>query len=110
VKLLVETIARVNVKDDNGETALMKACSHGHNAVIQFLIAFVSGGGKRKSVSGSSLNAAAAASDLRRMLDSKDDEGVTPMMKAAEAGQIDVMKLLITLGASLQARDDEGQT
>lgn len=34
--------------------------------------------------------------------------GVTALMKAAEAGQTEVVKLLISLNANVEAKDDEG--
>ncbi len=46
--------------------------------------------------------------ELKRLLDSKDDEGITALMKSAEEGEIDVCQLLVSQGASASAKDDEG--
>lgn len=40
-------------------------------------------------------------------LDGKDDEGISAMMKAAEAGEYQVVQYLIEQGAALDGVDDE---
>jgi len=45
--------------------------------------------------------------EKKRMLDAKDDEGITAMMKAAEQGEIDIVEYLLSQGASTEVTDDE---
>merc|ERR1711933_14188 len=53
-------------------------------------------------------DASQSSNDKKRVLDAKDDEGVTALMKACEQGEGDVVQLLLTEGASLDLKDDEG--
>ena len=39
VRLLLEADAEVNVQDDDGSTALMCACEHGHTDIVKMLLA-----------------------------------------------------------------------
>eukprot|EP00439_Symbiodinium_sp_Y106_P019000 s3714_g2.t1 len=89
VKFLVEKGARVSAKDDTGETALMKACKSGHVDVIRFLIdAQLLQRKKSSSIMGSD-SAKLLQIEKQRVLDVKDDEGVTALMKAAESDELE---------------------
>lgn len=43
------------------------------------------------------------------MVNARDEDGVTPLQWAAEHGQIEIARLLLSLGADVQARNDERQ-
>lgn len=107
-QFLVEKGARISAKDDGGETALMKACKEGHMEVIQYLIDAQMAQKKKAGPLGGGDAAALIASDRRRILDAKDDEGVTALMKAAEQGEVDVVNQLLQEGATAEIKDDEG--
>ena len=47
------------------------------------------------------------SAETRRMLDAKDDEGITALMKAAEQGEIEIVDFLLQQGATIDAIDDE---
>ncbi|CAE8641520.1 unnamed protein product, partial [Polarella glacialis] len=110
VRFLVEKGARISAKDDMGETALMKACKEGHTPIITFLVEAQAMQRKKTGPLGGGKDDAAQtlAREKKRILDMKDDEGVTALMKAAEQGEGDVVQILITEGASLDLKDDEG--
>ncbi|CAK0800614.1 unnamed protein product [Prorocentrum cordatum] len=110
VSFLVEKGARIAAKDDTGETALMKACKDGHVDIVQYLMnAQVM---QRRKIAGPLTLIGdvemTIANEKRRVLDMKDDEGVNALMKAAEQGESDVVRLLLDEGASPDAKDDEG--
>merc|ERR1719378_1753597 len=105
--MLVGKGARISAKDDTGETALMKACKEGQTEVIQYLLEAQSAQKKKGTTLGGDAQKT-AATEKKRALDAKDDEGVTALMKAAEQGEGDVVKLLLDEGATLDLKDDEG--
>lgn len=110
VVFLVDRGARIAAKDDVGETALMKACKEGQIDVIQFLLDTQINQRKGKSIAsfGTEGNQQKiSAQEHKRILDAKDDEGITALMKAAESGEMETCKLLLTEGASADAKDDE---
>ncbi|CAJ1347030.1 unnamed protein product [Effrenium voratum] len=110
VQFLVEKGARISAKDDMGETALMKACKEGHTDIIKFLVEAQAAQRKKgPSLTGGKDEAQASLMrEKKRILDMKDDEGVTAIMKAAEQGEGDVVQILADDGASLDLKDDEG--
>lgn len=109
VQFLVEKGARISSKDDGGETALMKACKEGNKDIMKFLLSAQLAQKKRGGPlgGGGDLQKLMAA-EKRRVLDAKDDEGVTAVMKASEQGEADIMKDLLEEGATLEMKDDEG--
>merc|ERR1719401_1534635 len=87
----------------------MKACKEGHLDVISYLIeAQISQKKKTGPLGGGGDAQKTIQNEKKRVLDAKDDEGVTALMKAAEQGEGDVVKLLLDEGASLELKDDEG--
>jgi ankyrin repeat protein len=46
----------------------------------------------------------------RRLLDKPSNEGWTPLQYAASAGQVGIVRFLVSLGADVSARDDDGDT
>jgi len=110
VVFLVDRGARIAAKDDVGETALMKACKEGQIELIQFLLDTQINQRKGKSIASfgdTNSQTKISATEQKRILDAKDDEGITALMKAAEAGETETCTLLLTEGASADAKDDE---
>merc|ERR1719446_740882 len=86
----------------------MKACKEGHIDVIKYLIDAQMAQRKKTGPLGGGGDAQKTiATEKKRVLDAKDDEGVTALMKSAETGEGEVVKLLIDKGASLDLKDDE---
>jgi len=48
--------------------------------------------------------------EKKRLLDAKDDEGITALMKCCEAGELEMVDFLVEEGATLDVLDDEGWT
>lgn len=73
-----------NLKDEDGETALIRAVVAGHNGVVQTLLA-----------KGADINA-------------KNKTGETALLWAAEQGHNDIVKTLLANGADINARNNVG--
>ena len=87
VRLLIDAGAEVNVRDDRGETALMKASQDWETGeVVGFL-----------------LEAGAA-------IDAADDQGRTALMHAIESGALESARVLLEAGADVNAHDHSGKT
>jgi hypothetical protein len=74
----------VDVRDEHGETLLMKAANKGHLRVVSLLL------------------------DKRADVNLKDDNGRTALSMAVDAGHLDVIDALIAAGAVGQAKNDIG--
>jgi len=108
-KHLCERGARVAAKDDDGQTAVMKAAIKGYHELVLFLIDAQCG--QRKITKGLNVDISAAlANEKKRVVDAKDDEGETALMKVAATGSLELFKLLLEQKASPEARDDHGWT
>merc|ERR1719355_516514 len=87
---------------------MMKACKEGHLDVTAYLLEAQLAQKKKAGPLGGGDSAKALATERKRALDAKDDEGVTALMKAAEAGELDICRLLLEDGATADLKDDEG--
>ena len=76
----------VDVADDDGETALMKAAADGNVRAIQLLVKHGS------------------------MVDRRDEDGRTALMYAAKEGNTEAVKDLLSAGANPTLRDEDGKT
>ena len=85
-KLLIEAGADVNVKDEKGNTALMKAIASKETEIVRLLIKF-----------GADLNI-------------KDEEGYTALLKAVKLKETEIIRLLIEAGADIEAKNRYGET
>jgi serine/threonine-protein phosphatase 6 regulatory ankyrin repeat subunit B len=85
--------ARLNARDEQGRTALMRACKEGHQSVVEVLLENYSD--ERDKV--------AAASDT-------DDRGRTPLMWAVKGGNAQIADRLLGLGADLHSEAKDKRT
>jgi ankyrin repeat protein len=126
--MLVKSGANLNGRLAYGDVALIKAAEHGNDDIIEYLIekgADVNvpnqfglkpfsghcGGGSLKLVQ----LAAKHGGDVNSSFAANDDEGagrknLAPLQAAAAYDRLDVVELLISLGANPGAKDYEGQT
>jgi ankyrin repeat protein len=84
VGVMTELLDTVNVNarlEEDGETALHRAASRGHQQAVRLLL------------------------DRGAKVDAVDGEGVTPLVLASYRGQTEVVKLLLERGAAVNARE-----
>lgn len=82
VNMLLEAGAMAATTDLNGDTAIGIAAAN--EAPVEVIQSLAKAGGP---------------------VDAADNDGVTPLMKAAEAGNVDLVKALLTLGADAKKKD-----
>ena len=113
VKLLLKKKADPNVEDQTGWTALMKAVYQGNTGCVEALASV-----SRQEVNRSLLVAALTGhKEIAKILldngaevDSRADDGRTPLMLAASKGDIDLVSFLLTAGADPTLTDKSGAT
>ena len=115
-KLLIAKGADVNVKN-SGKTPLDWAIKQNHTETAELLRKH---GGKRGSeLPLATLFEAVKQVDLKGIKDflakgadvnAKDEDGLTPLHRAALAGHKEIVELLITNGAEVNAKDGDGFT
>jgi ankyrin repeat protein len=120
LKAIVDAGANVNVTNKWGETALLHACRSGDVAKIQTLLNSGATPDLKDNTGQTALTAACAGDAtpeaITALLDAKadpnlaDSDGVTPLMKAADRGDLEKVKLLLSRGASRTAKDNRGWT
>ena len=84
MNLLVNFGAKLNLSDNDGNTALNLAAENTSTEVIEALIR-----------AGADVNIA-------------NKEGVAPLMNAADKGDIESVRLLLNSGANINAKDEDG--
>lgn len=101
VRQLIEAGADVDVDNDFGSTPLHVAARAGHVDVIR---ALAEGGANLDAVN---LSGATSANDLaaRSAIQASGLRSSSPLAKAARAGQLEAVKALVELGATLPAPD-----
>ncbi|MHB8453914.1 MAG: ankyrin repeat domain-containing protein [Acidiferrobacterales bacterium] len=115
-KSLVARGAKVNARDQFGDTPLHWAAGHGNTAVVRLLIAHGADVNARDLHGETPLFGAdnKAVVDLLlehgALVNGRDVIGQTPLDKAAWRGRIPVIKSLIAHGADVNARDVNGYT
>ena len=112
-----------NSKDKNGATPLFWAASRGQKAVVQLLLD--QEGVDADSTDNDGLTALSLAAitihtatvklllehkDAKANINSKDDNGETPLFLAAREGCEDMIRLLLKYGANIYVRNKYGET
>ena len=87
VKLLIENNADLNIQDNYGETALMRAAWWGYTEIVKLLLI-----------------------ENKADLNITDNYGKTALMKAAYKGQTEIIKLLVANNADLNIKASYGET
>ncbi len=114
LRLLVSAGAELEARDDARHTALWHAVRRGQSEAADYLLARGADAAERRSAD---LVVAVEAGDLRQVersirrgtpFDDRDEEGLTPLMRAARLGHRAIAELLVAAGADLTVRDPEG--
>ena len=79
VKVLLDNGAKIDAKDNFGNTALLKASSNGQMEVVKLLL------------------------DKSATVDTKNNQDITPLLMAASKGDVEIVKLLLAKGANPNA-------
>jgi serine/threonine-protein phosphatase 6 regulatory ankyrin repeat subunit B len=125
-KALLAKGADVAVIDNQGQTSLMHAAAKGHAEVLDLLLrSFAANNPQRLDLvnlkdktgkTAAQLAEAAGHQTLAALLkeytdfDAKDEQGVTPLMRAAAAGDKVAVEKLLAKGADPTAKDAKGMT
>ncbi len=105
----------------SGETALFKACAHGHHALAKALVKSGANPKQKSRQQQTLLHAVAmgpeaASGNVEAILalgidlDAKDSQGRTALHVAIQQGNVTVAKELIRLGADIETRTNSGET
>jgi ankyrin repeat protein len=86
VEKLISEGAKVNARNEKGETALYASCFLGHVETVKLLIK-----------NGANVNA-------------KNNKGETPLHFAADGGMPEIAQILLDAGADINAKTNEGET
>jgi cytohesin len=109
VEFLLSTDANVNAKDNQGRTPLDLALSQRRKGVVTLLV--------DAGVDIATIHIAAFVGSLDKLrsfvktgmdMDSTDESGRTPLLRAIKGGHIDAVRLLIEAGADVNTRDEQG--
>lgn len=83
VKSLITKSADLKVKDNEGKTALHRACEGSIDSVNQLL-------------------------DAGATIEEKDNNGLTPLHVAASSNRVEIINILLQRGAKINAQDNDG--
>jgi ankyrin repeat protein len=109
---LLQGGAEVYAPDDNGDTAVHAAARAGNITVLQTLFDYDRSGIDAAGAGGTALGIAAAANNTAALrtiadagadLNAPDKNGLTPLMRAWQAGAHETMRGLLQLGADIGA-------
>jgi ankyrin repeat protein len=119
IKLLATMRVDVNIPDNNGATPLIVASLNGNTKIVTILLGY--GGDVNATLNGKTalhlaieyeypkiveILAAAIETDLNR----PNNNGATPLIIAILNGHLEIVKILLGLGADVNAKDSNGRT
>ena len=124
VGLLIDAGSDLNFKHDGSESSLTAAARGGHKDAVELLMRAGANIESKDSsdmvIQDSALHAAVQGGHIsvvelllrRRLTDinSKDQKGRSPLMKAAACGHTQIVLMLLNKGASIRATDSSGST
>lgn len=120
IKMLINQTARIDVFDEQGEAPLHVAVSRGHEQVVDILLAHNAFVNVRNKPGMTPLHIAAQLgytsmvkqliTEHGAILDAMTLIKQIPLHLAAEKGQLEVCKTLLSLGSDLNAVDNQSQT
>lgn len=106
--------ADLKAKDESGISVLAKAASSNTNPeVLELLVARglkINSDILQFAVNNSEIKVLDVVLQYRLNLNIKDDDGNTPLMKAAEMGKYEFVRSLLAKGANVRGRNNQGRT
>lgn len=120
-KAILDEGADVNIKNFNGNTALMSAAMNGHNepAILYTMISKGADVNQKNNESQTALMMASRSGNVEMVkifiskgadINANDELGQTPLMYASKSRNTEIVKLLISKGANVNAKDKNGDT
>ncbi|CAG8470856.1 26294_t:CDS:2 [Dentiscutata erythropus] len=111
VKFLVtEASSIIDLEDQTGETALLKAAYNGHAAIVAWLLQMSANVEQKDNDGWTALHNASAQGHLQIVkhllveahanVDVKSNKGHTPLMNAASKGHVDIVEYLLSRGGA----------
>lgn len=113
VQLLLEKGANANIKDVDGDSALIIASREGKQAMVSLLLKSGADPTLKNAKGSTAISEASEAGRtrvLRLLLAHDKRKGRTELLAAAAQGRIKVVTSLVVNGADINARDDRGNT
>lgn len=119
VKVLLDSGANVNLKDNFGRTPLIAASQEGHTEITKILLEKGAEVNTRGIAGNTALIMAAESGqndivqtliEKRAEIDAQNNHGDTSLMRAAEKGYSNIVKILIKAGANVHLKNHEGKT
>ena len=120
VKVFVEAGAGVRVTDFNGRTCLSLAARNGHAETVRYLVGLPEVDVNHRDMYNCTVLDCAVKErrpavvrvliDAGAYIDTKNEDGHSPLHCASTSGALEVVKVLVEAGAGVNVTDNEGRT
>lgn len=118
VQALIKSGVDVNGKDEDGWTALMRACTKNRVEIVKILLEKGADVNARNNDGATALQCTSTGrvETLEILLqagadvNAKNDEGETALMSASSCGYINIVQALLKAGADVNAKNSKGET
>jgi len=122
IKVLIDAGADVNAKNKWGQNSLMAACRAGDGEKVKMLLAaganvndsdidgMTAINHAAGSIGAGSLDAVKALIEKKVDVNGPDSQGVSPLMRAADVGNSEKVKVLLANGAGKDVKDRDGRS
>ena len=120
VKMLVKAGAEVFVTNDDGDTCLILATYHGHTDSVRYIVGlrevdlnhkgFNDLTALQNAVDKEHPDVVQLLIDAGADIETKDEEGQSPLHWASRSGSLAIVKMLVEAGAGVCVTDNEGRT
>ena len=119
VKMLLKAGADVSATDNKGHTCLTLAAYFGHTETVRYLVSFPEVDVNHAGDDWTSLHWAGQQNhpdvvevliDAGANIDTIDEEGFSPLLRASKDASLDTVKMLVKAGADVSLTDNSGHT
>ena len=118
-KMLLKAGADVSATDNKGHTCLTLAAYFGHTETVRYLVSFPEVDVNHAGDDWTSLHWAGQQNhpdvvevliDAGANIDTIDEEGFSPLLRASKDASLDTVKMLVKAGADVSLTDNDGDT